>query len=100
MVYLAASMRKIRDYHIEELEEYRTYISNFFDSQEGIRTGESRVSIQERTNRLVQSNTVRQITDDYSQDENFFSPYQMLRDLVELQNRILSEKLETVILII
>lgn len=72
MIYLASSLRKITDYHVENIDAYREYVSNYFYAQESIRNNESRVEIRNKTDRLVNSNSLRTSENEYNLEEKYF----------------------------
>lgn len=72
MVYLASSMRKINDRKVELYDEYKNYISTFFDAQEALRTNSSRVAVRNVADKLAQSNVLNENKADFSLDEKYF----------------------------
>ena len=71
MIYIASSLRKIDGYHVESIEEYRNYISNFFYAQESIRNNESITDIKNSTSRLVKSNILKKSENEYNLEEKY-----------------------------
>lgn len=59
MIYIAASLRKIKNQKIKHFEEYKAYIDNFFAAQENIRNNDSRIELLNNVNRLVKSNVLQ-----------------------------------------
>ena len=73
MVYLATSLRKITDHKPEHYDEYKQYISNFFDVQETLRTNGSRIALKKSTEKLIKSNILASEDSELSIDEKYFS---------------------------
>ena len=70
IIYLSSSIRKTLE-KVPHEEEYRNYISNYFDAQENIRTNASRLELKNTTNKLIESNILRPTGNDCSQDEKY-----------------------------
>ena len=70
IIYFATSIRKTEE-KVPNEEAYSTYISNYFDVQENIRTNASRLELMNSTEKLIKSNILRPQGNDYSEDEKY-----------------------------
>ena len=72
MVYLAASLRTVKDRKIDYADEYQQYVNNFFAVQENLRSNATRISLKNSTDRLVDSNVIKGTETEDSIEEKYF----------------------------
>lgn len=62
MVYLACSVRPIEDRKVDFVQEYHTYIENFFDAAESVRNNDDRNILSAKTENLLNSKISAELT--------------------------------------